>query len=533
MTEVYALKWDAPLGPGCAIVPSEEPAPDPEVLPAVRFPSYINAEHNAEQAAIGAALIEPDKVMAICQSMGLQASDFHDTTNRRIFAAMLALYRDQRPIDCALVAHESGVDGITINRRIDSCMAWTYTESYVDQILQDSRHRHLLELGVSIRHRLEDGQSNIDCIAEIRAELDTLESKKIVAYRSLTNYAESEIDPTQTLLGNRFLCREGGMLFVGPSGVGKSSASVQQDVRWALGLSAFGIVPAKPLKITTIQAENDEGDLTEMARGIMSGLNLSEEGRTIVDKNTFYVAERAKTGPVLIDFIESVLHSTTPDILRLDPLQSFLGGDTSDPEIISAFVHTGLNPLLQKYACGIILNHHTPKLIHRDSSKWKPSDWQYSGAGSAVLTNWARAIIVVDPCKDNPALFRFIAAKRGWRVDWKDENEERTFFRYFRHSREHEIIFWEDASEEEIATTVVAKKDSSDILDLIPSDGAIPKPELLEKAKTAGLGTNKARGFINELLNNKSIFEWHIKRPGKTPGVSLSLTPQPEPKLDL
>jgi len=68
-----------------------------------------------------------------------------------------------------------------------------------------------------------------------------------------------EVFEKNNLLGNRFLCVEGGMLFVGPSGIGKSSASIQQDILWALGRPAFGIKPARPLRILTIQAENMTG----------------------------------------------------------------------------------------------------------------------------------------------------------------------------------------------------------------------------------------------------------------------------------
>ena len=84
---------------------------------------------------------------------------------------------------------------------------------------------------------------------------------------SLISLADRIPDPAKTLLANRFLCVAGGMLFVGPSGVGKSSASVQQDILWALGRPAFGIRPARALRILCIQAENDDGDLGEMAGG--------------------------------------------------------------------------------------------------------------------------------------------------------------------------------------------------------------------------------------------------------------------------
>ena len=72
--------------------------------------------------------------------------------------------------------------------------------------------------------------------------------------KSLAELAKQPIDPGQTLLGDRYLCRGGSMLYVGRSGLGKSSSSAQADIQWSLGREAFGIAPAKPLNILTIQA---------------------------------------------------------------------------------------------------------------------------------------------------------------------------------------------------------------------------------------------------------------------------------------
>ena len=82
-------------------------------------------------------------------------------------------------------------------------------------------------------------------------------------------------NPQNTFFQGRFLCRYGAMLFVGPSGIGKSSASVQQDMCWAIGREAFGIVPERPLRILHIQAENDEDDMSEMVSGVASTLYMN------------------------------------------------------------------------------------------------------------------------------------------------------------------------------------------------------------------------------------------------------------------
>jgi hypothetical protein len=69
----------------------------------------------------------------------------------------------------------------------------------------------------------------------------------------------------------------------------------------------------------------------------------------------------------------------------------------------------------------VVIIHHTPKTNFRDTTEWKPSDWMYSGAGAAVLTNWARAYLVIDPCETH-GLYKFIAAKRGKRIGWGDRS---------------------------------------------------------------------------------------------------------------
>ena len=78
---------------------------------------------------------------------------------------------------------------------------------------------------------------------------------------------DTENDPNN-LLGQRWLCRGGSCLFVGQSGIGKSSLAMQMAVSWALGKEVFGIKPVKPLKSLLIQAENDFGDVSEMLRGM-------------------------------------------------------------------------------------------------------------------------------------------------------------------------------------------------------------------------------------------------------------------------
>ena len=358
--------------------------------------------------------------------------------------------------------------------------------------------------------------------AEVSGKGETPKITPLPLMRPLIDFGDTPPDPAKTLLANRFLCREGGMLFVGPSGIGKTSAGVQQDLLWSIGLPAFGIVPARPLKILTIQAEDDDGDLSEIVSGVKGGLQFNTEQCQQSHENCFYVAEKAHTGDeFLIKIVRPLLEEYGPDLLRINPLQAYLGGDIKDPEITARFLRSGLNPLLAQFQCGCIITHHTPKVTFRDTKEWKASDWMYAGAGAADITNWCRAALIVDPT-DKPRVFRFIAAKRASRIGWENDlSGEKEYIRHFAHD-DNGSIYWRDALIEEVKRAGKPRKQAKDLMALIPNEGTIPKKVLLSHVSELEIGQVKAKGFLAELIADRRLFEWQIKRPRTNPEIHIS-----------
>lgn len=335
-------------------------------------------------------------------------------------------------------------------------------------------------------------------------------------------------DPRKTVLGNRFLCIGGGMLFIGPSGIGKSSASVQQDILWSLGREAFGIRPARPLRILTIQAENDAEDLAEMREGVCRGLNLTDADRAEVRERVFYESECARTGPDFLAYADKRLALGQFDLLRLDPFLAYLGADVNDAEQTAAFLRNGLNPLLAQHGVACIVNHHTPKVTNRDTSNWRGSDWMYAGAGSADITNWTRAALIIDPTHAD-GVFRFIAAKRGNRIGWADDEGKRETVRYFCHATNG--LYWRVAEDDDlkaVESAAAAKKNgkvvrtTADMKALVPMEGAIPKVELLRTARARGFTKHGADDTLAGMIVSGELFSWRIKRKGTNPEVRIS-----------
>ncbi|MBN8422447.1 MAG: AAA family ATPase [Verrucomicrobia bacterium] len=379
-----------------------------------------------------------------------------------------------------------------------------------------------------LRHKISES-ANKSTIPRgyLLSEREPLAPSVLPLIRSIQELTTMTPDLAATLLGERLLCRGGAMLMVGPSGVGKSTMSMHQDLCWAVGREAFGIKPAQPLRILTIQAENDDGDLNEMSRGVYVGLHITPEEWQIATVNLHYVTEIARSGAAFLDMLDRLLIEHACDIVRIDPLFAFYGAKIEDSEKLSAFLRGGINPILHKHNVGLILAHHTPKTNNRDTSCWTHTDYSYAGAGGAELTNWARAMLVLD-ATHTPGTFKLIAAKRGARIGWRDSSGAREFIRYFRHSRKEGIIFWEEGDEDEVACDEAKKKASKRrpntidpmplIEQLVPPSIPIEKGALLAEVNKNGAGQKAAIDALQRLLNSeKPLFYEHRekRKPGR------------------
>jgi len=265
-----------------------------------------------------------------------------------------------------------------------------------------------------------DGKDDDATISSIYAFLDAAEKVGFFAnhitLKELVSYDTSD-DPN-CLLGKRWICKGGSCLFAGQTGLGKSTLAMQCSILWALGRSAFGIPAIKPMKSVFIQAENDIGDMAEQCQGVIKAMDLEDH---IEDLNNMikFVTEDGKCGDAFtgfkdpndpkklgriessIGYLESIVRYYKPDLVWVDPLHAYIGGDINKAEICARFLRSGLNPLGHKYGCAWMIAHHTTKPKSADEKKGMThSDYSYQGAGSAELANWARATMSIHQRED-------------------------------------------------------------------------------------------------------------------------------------
>ena len=223
---------------------------------------------------------------------------------------------------------------------------------------------------------------------------------------------ESEPDP-DTLLGNRWQCRQGSCLWIGPSGVGKSSLTLQAALTWAGGMDLFGITPTKPLKSLIIQAENDAGDVREAVQGVRKGLPHLSAMWSDLKNRVAIVSKTGISGQKFLEYTKQMVETVHPDLLWIDNIQAYLEGDVSSQSHVMQFL-SPLRDLAVQTGVAVQLIHHTGKAITGNRSAL---DWSYIGNGSSQLTNWARAVMVLMPDEEEDyGVFTLRAAKRGSRA---------------------------------------------------------------------------------------------------------------------
>jgi RecA-family ATPase len=266
----------------------------------------------------------------------------------------------------------------------------------------------------------------------------------------ITLFSSPEEGGEDELIRNRFLNRKGGMMLIGPSGIGKSTFSIGMAIQFALGNDYLGFQPTRPLKQLIIQGEDDKGDLGEMKDGVFRGMKIVDpiqiesltDGVIIVTLNT-------AAGQKFLTYLDYYLHEYRPDVVWINPVLTYLGGDASNQKEVSTFIRSGLNPLLDKYNCGCILVHHTTK-PPRDNTKnvWSGIDFSYYGLGSSDWSNWARAVVCLLNVGSD-STYQLKIGKRGKRLRWEDNAGMPILEKYISHS-EDGVLCWRDATEEEV-----------------------------------------------------------------------------------
>jgi hypothetical protein len=335
-------------------------------------------------------------------------------------------------------------------------------------------------------------------------------------------------DPNE-LIKHRFLYRGGILLLSGPTGAGKSSFTMQWGISLAGGVSCFGMKVGdcyyqKGLRVLVIQAENDEGDLAEQRDGVVSVFYpelIERAGR-----NLSFISMPDAAGEVFAARLSALCEFHRPDIVFIDPVFSFLGGDNSAQKDVSHWVRNLLLPIMKRFNCSCVLIHHQNK-----PQKDAVNNGAYSMSGSAEWANAARACLNLESVGNG--VFKLTATKRGDRLGWKDDSEQKTLVRYIAHHGGTDeggraIIAWRDAEESEIPQPATKGRNSKvtvqDVVKALRGRGSLATADLqkiIEEETGAArsptmerIGEAVSLGLVEPLRMGKRMF-YTLKNEGE------------------
>ena len=148
-------------------------------------------------------------------------------------------------------------------------------------------------------------------------------------------------------------------------------------------------------------------------------------------------------GDSFIRFIHKIVVKHKLDMVYIDPLIAYIGGDISKQEHVSGFLRQGLAPILKQ--TGVIANvfHHFPKPKGKDEQAVSTADMAYSGTGSSDLANFFREVIVLrENGASDPREFTLTLTKRSNRSGMVDHTGKLAKMINIRHS-EAGSMAWE------------------------------------------------------------------------------------------
>lgn len=181
------------------------------------------------------------------------------------------------------------------------------------------------------------------------------------------------------------LMEQGSMLFVGPSGIGKTQLSLQFMIHLALGKDFLHYKIARPFKILFLSLEMGFGELKVFVEDMAK--ELTNDELLLLQENLILVPHGEKWAlntPVGQHELIKLMEDIQPDGLFTDSVGSAIQGNISDDETIMGLVDFN-DRLRKKYGCFVWYIHHLRK---KTNGGHAPSD-QDDVYGNQYLVNRA------------------------------------------------------------------------------------------------------------------------------------------------
>lgn len=472
-----------------------------------RLPSH---SIEAEAGVLGCVLQAPEECLGKCVEQLQGPEAFYDLRHRAIYEAMLAMRERGVAIDTITLGQRlkddhqlEAIGGLTyLSSLPDAVPSAANLEYYAEIVLEKYRLRRLVDFATKAVSTIYESEAEPEqIIADVERGFQELRNQEQNSQPvQVRPWLEIELAPDDesVLIGpGRWLTRGSGAFIVAQTGAGKSTLSATMSFSFALGRPCLGFVPVRPLKSLVIQAEDDDGDLIDMRRGILELLDPTSKESELLRRNVVIVTEKAKTGlPFLLCVVKPLLEKEKPDLVWINPLSAYFGAELRDQTAVATFFRNTLNPMLGKANAGAFIIHHCTK-PNKDRNEWKGGELAYFASGSSDLANWSRETIVLQEIREG--VFEMSCTKRWRKLGWKDANGCPAQSRRIAYGRDGAMV-WRDLTGQEAEELGVRQYSDSALLALVPPAGIDKRVLVEETASAFTLTPRTAVKYVNGAL---------------------------------
>lgn len=329
----------------------------------------VPTEHDAEDAVIGALLLDSSQGLVGDLRLVLNAADFHRPKAQEAYRRMLDLHSDGHAIDIVSVT-----EGMEREDKVWLLEAQNDTPSigrapyYADMVIRASRARGWLARLAEATGQIYDGIDVDQILGELHAVDDPVLSPRNAELRDLSldinewHAIERAALDTRPWLVPHILRALWRVIIVSGEGVGKATLMRQIGLHAAAGLDPWD--PSRtidPVKVLYVDCENPAEAIIEQHTIANRGIRLPERAAAM------YAMWRREGGMNLRKRVdraefEAVLRRVRPQLVLAGPLyKMFRKGTNEDSEQATIEFLEILDDFRTRFEFALVLEHHAPK----------------------------------------------------------------------------------------------------------------------------------------------------------------------------
>lgn len=350
--------------------------------------------------------------------------------------------------------------------------------------------------------------------------------------RSIGEILKMTFDDSELVLSNGYLALGERTAICGMGGVGKSRLTMQLALCCRTGRDFLGWpTNGRELRWLFLQTENScrrlKFDLERMLTAF-----TDNECVAIKSGILLHTLEADEDGFLMLDGenierIAEALKRSGANVVVFDPLRDFGSDDLNSDKHMTETLREISRVTRRGDAKRVPLVIHHAGTGKAGIQKTTGFDRSSFGRNSKVLFSWARAQINVAPgAPDDNSLIILASAKCSNFAEFEPFAARlNTDTMLYEREQDFDFDAWRQSLESKGDNQELTP---SELLELLPMAGSIPKLDVLKALQGRGIGEKRAREFITRVLSpNGPVYEWRIKRSGKRDEVHLSREAQP------